>query len=25
VALSSWRDAYTRQPGDVKTVLDFTA
>jgi threonine dehydrogenase-like Zn-dependent dehydrogenase len=25
VPLSSWRDAYTRQPGDVKTVLDFTA
>jgi threonine dehydrogenase-like Zn-dependent dehydrogenase len=25
VPLSSWRDAYARQPGDVKTVLDFTA
>jgi len=25
VPLSSWKDAYTRQPGDVKTVLDFTA
>jgi threonine dehydrogenase-like Zn-dependent dehydrogenase len=24
VALSSWHDAYVRQPGDVKTVLDFT-
>jgi threonine dehydrogenase-like Zn-dependent dehydrogenase len=25
VPLSSWRDAYAREPGDVKTVLDFTA
>jgi threonine dehydrogenase-like Zn-dependent dehydrogenase len=24
VPLSSWKDAYTRQPGDVKVVLDFT-
>jgi threonine dehydrogenase-like Zn-dependent dehydrogenase len=24
VPLSSWRDAYTRQSGDVKTVLDVT-
>jgi threonine dehydrogenase-like Zn-dependent dehydrogenase len=24
VALTSWHDAYSRQPGDVKTVLDFT-
>ncbi|HET9078645.1 MAG TPA: glucose 1-dehydrogenase [Acidimicrobiales bacterium] len=23
VALDSWRDAYTRQPGDVKVVLEF--
>jgi threonine dehydrogenase-like Zn-dependent dehydrogenase len=25
VPLASWKDAYTRQPGDVKTVLDFSA
>lgn len=25
VPLSSWQDAYQRQPGDVKVVLDFTA
>ncbi len=25
VPLSSWKDAYTRQPGDVKVMLDFTA
>jgi threonine dehydrogenase-like Zn-dependent dehydrogenase len=25
VALSQWHDAYTRQPGDVKTVLAFQA
>jgi glucose 1-dehydrogenase len=25
VPLASWHDAYTRQPGDVKVVLDFTA
>jgi threonine dehydrogenase-like Zn-dependent dehydrogenase len=24
VPIVSWRDAYARQPGDVKTVLDFT-
>jgi threonine dehydrogenase-like Zn-dependent dehydrogenase len=24
VPLSQWHDAYARQPGDVKTVLDFT-
>jgi threonine dehydrogenase-like Zn-dependent dehydrogenase len=24
VPLDHWQDAYTRQPGDVKTVLDFT-
>ncbi|MHB1930462.1 MAG: glucose 1-dehydrogenase [Acidimicrobiales bacterium] len=25
VPLSSWRDAYARQPGDVKTVLSFSS
>jgi threonine dehydrogenase-like Zn-dependent dehydrogenase len=25
VPLASWKDAYARQPGDVKVVLDFTA
>jgi hypothetical protein len=25
VPLASWKDAYTRDPGDVKVVLDFTA
>jgi threonine dehydrogenase-like Zn-dependent dehydrogenase len=25
VPLAKWGDAYGRQPGDVKTVLDFTA
>ena len=25
VPLGQWHDAYTRQPGDVKTVLDFQA
>ncbi len=25
VPLSSWKDAYTRQPGDVKVVLDFSS
>jgi threonine dehydrogenase-like Zn-dependent dehydrogenase len=25
VALDSWRDAYTRQPNDVKVVLEFAA
>ncbi|HLH99921.1 MAG TPA: glucose 1-dehydrogenase [Acidimicrobiales bacterium] len=25
VPLASWKDAYTRQPDDVKVVLDFTA
>jgi threonine dehydrogenase-like Zn-dependent dehydrogenase len=25
VPLDHWRDAYARQPGDVKTVLDFSA
>jgi glucose 1-dehydrogenase len=23
VPLSQWQDAYARQPGDVKSVLDF--
>jgi len=24
VPLGQWQDAYVRQPGDVKTTLDFT-